>query len=58
MKTKKIYEKPMCEVVGPATEDLCDSDMGIHASYADFQGAKEAQSVFDDEAEENPEYDL
>lgn len=48
----------MCEVVGPATEDLCDSDMGIHASYADFQGAKGAQSIFDDGAEENPEYEL
>lgn len=58
MKTKKIYEKPMCEVVLPDMEDMCDSDMGIHASYADFQGAKGAQSIFDDGAEENPEYEL
>lgn len=54
MKTKKKYETPMCEVVGPATEDLCDGGMGMYGSYADFHGAKETQSVFDD-SEENAE---
>ncbi len=58
MKTRKIYEKPMCEVVGPSTENLCDGGMGMYESYADVQGAKGAHGVFDDEAEENPSYDL
>lgn len=59
MKTKKIYKSPKCKAIRLDAEDLCDGGgMGMHNSYTDFQGAKKSQYVYDDEAEENPEYDL
>ena len=57
MKTKKIYKAPKCKAIRLDAEDLCDS-MGLFNTSADFQGAKKSQYIYDDEAEENPEYEL
>lgn len=59
MKTKKIYKSPKCKAIRLDAEDLCDGGgMGMHSIYTDFQGAKKSQYIYDDEAEENPEYEL
>lgn len=60
MKTKKIYKTPKCKAIKLDTEDLCDG-MGIYSTEVPNDGiigAKRGQYVYDDEAEENPEYEL
>lgn len=64
MKTKKIYKTPKCKAIKLDTEDLCDG-MGIYSTEAPNDedgnpiiGAKRGQYIYDDEAEENPEYEL
>ena len=57
MKTKKIYKSPKCKAIKLDTEDLCGG-LNLTSSEAPFVGAKRRQYVYDDEAEENPEYEL
>lgn len=63
MKTRKIYETPMCEAIAPDTEYLC---LGLNGSETPddpnnpdlpLVGAKRGQYLFDD-AEGDPEYEL
>ena len=62
MKTKKIYKTPKCKNIKLDTEDLCG--LGLNSTEAGNDengpiiGAKRGQYVYDDEAEENPEYEL
>lgn len=62
-KTNKIYKSPKCKVIKLDTEDLCGG-LGLNDSNVPTDsngliiGAKRGQYVYDDEAEENPEYEL
>lgn len=63
MKTKKIYKTPKCKAIKLNTEGLCG--LGLNSAEAGNDedgnpiiGAKRGQYIYDDEAEENPEYDF